>query len=103
MSTVMMVLKFCSSKIGIVLYNVVISLVTPFFLFKYLDHLPQLKMPSKSLKNNEEKASFCYNYSFPHDFARLILIDGICPAFYMVQTLKALFCSILFLLMWQNL
>ncbi|XP_026658648.1 ion channel POLLUX isoform X2 [Phoenix dactylifera] len=40
----------------VVLYTVVISLATPFFLFKYLDHLPQLKTPSKSMKNNEEEA-----------------------------------------------
>ncbi|XP_073106700.1 probable ion channel POLLUX isoform X2 [Elaeis guineensis] len=40
----------------VVLYTVVISLATPFFLFKCLDHLPRLKTPSKSLKNNEEEA-----------------------------------------------
>lgn len=40
----------------VVLYTVLILLATPIFLFKYLDHLPQLKTPSKSLKNNEEEA-----------------------------------------------
>lgn len=42
----------------VALYTVVISLVTPFFLFKYLDHLPSgMKRTSKSLKNNEEEVA----------------------------------------------
>ncbi|XP_072999748.1 probable ion channel POLLUX isoform X2 [Typha latifolia] len=39
----------------IALYTVVISLVVPFFLFKCLDQLPQIRTISKCSKNNEEE------------------------------------------------
>lgn len=37
------------------LYTVVLALVTPFVVFKYLDHLPQLKTPAGSSRHNEEE------------------------------------------------
>ncbi|KAJ0972025.1 hypothetical protein J5N97_019984 [Dioscorea zingiberensis] len=37
------------------LYTVVLSLVTPFFLFKYLNYIPRIKSPTKDSKNNEEE------------------------------------------------
>lgn len=39
----------------VALYTVVLALVTPFVLFKCLDHLPKIKTPMENLKNSEEE------------------------------------------------
>lgn len=39
----------------VALYTVVLSLATPFFLFKYLDYIPRIKSPAKDSKNNDEE------------------------------------------------
>ncbi|KAE8007940.1 hypothetical protein FH972_004495 [Carpinus fangiana] len=47
-----------SGKAGsrtVALYTVVFTLVMPFLLYKYLDHLPQIKSPSKRTKINKEE------------------------------------------------
>lgn len=65
----------------VALYTVVLALVTPFVLFKYLDHLPRIKTLMEYSKNNEEevplKKSIAYRvdvFFSVYPYAKLLAI-----------------------------
>ncbi|XP_073034934.1 probable ion channel POLLUX isoform X2 [Primulina eburnea] len=81
-------LGHCDSR-TIALYTVIVTLVTPFMVYKYLDYLPRIKNLSKRTKDNKEEVPLKKRIAYKVD---------VCFSVYPYAKLLALLFATLFLI-----
>ncbi|KAG2704458.1 hypothetical protein I3760_05G005100 [Carya illinoinensis] len=79
----------CAAGRTVALYTVVVTLIMPFLLYKYLDYLPQIKSLSKRTKMNKEEVPLK---------KRIAYIVDVCFSVYPYAKLLALLFATIFLI-----